>query len=220
MNHSMGQSPPEMSERPPELNRREQNKALTRQTIADAALDLLRSGGAEALTAERVAEAAGVSRRTFFNYFPTLESALNVPMEVFLNQAVAQMTGMPAGVPVADAALRAMRDSIDEDALRPVAELFLLSTDNPQLERLQLSSWNECAERVLEIMREVSDAPELITTAFSHALLGTGRAAFLHWRSALDGDLSPASLTELKQCITDALGQLRDGFPAFVHAPQ
>ncbi len=202
------------------MNRREQNKALTRQAIADAALDLLRTGGADALTAERVAEAAGVSRRTFFNYFPTLESALNVPMEDFLNDALAHMARLPAGVPVADAALRAMRESVDDEALRPVAELFLLSIDNPQLERLQLSSWNDCAERVLSIMREVSDAPELITAAFSHALLGTGRAAFLYWRSALNGDLSPASLAELKQCITEALGQLRDGFPAFVHAPR
>jgi AcrR family transcriptional regulator len=62
------------------VSRREQNKTATRAAIADAALDLLRASGSEAVTAERIAEAAGISRRTFFNYFPSVEAALNVPV--------------------------------------------------------------------------------------------------------------------------------------------
>src|SRR5690625_7013765 len=58
------------------LGRRELKKRETRQTIRDVALDLALANGVENLTVEAIARAAGVSPRTFFNYFASKEDAL------------------------------------------------------------------------------------------------------------------------------------------------
>lgn len=54
---------------------RERRKAETRRAIGRAARDLVLAEGFEAATVERIAHTAGVSRRTFFRYFPTKEDA-------------------------------------------------------------------------------------------------------------------------------------------------
>lgn len=58
------------------LGRREQKKLETRRAIRDAALDLALQNGLEVLTVEAIAHKAGVSPRTFFNYFASKEDAL------------------------------------------------------------------------------------------------------------------------------------------------
>jgi AcrR family transcriptional regulator len=55
---------------------RERKKAETRAALQSAALRLADQLGPEKVTVEAVAEAAGVSPRTFFNYFPSKEAAI------------------------------------------------------------------------------------------------------------------------------------------------
>ena len=55
---------------------RESKKQATRRTMSDAAARILVEEGAEALTVARVAEASGVSARTFHNYFASVPEAL------------------------------------------------------------------------------------------------------------------------------------------------
>lgn len=59
---------------PPSL--RERKKAETWIAIHEAAASLAQQRGLEQATVEVIAEAAGVSPRTFFNYFPTKEDAV------------------------------------------------------------------------------------------------------------------------------------------------
>lgn len=65
-----------MTEHAQGLGRREQKKRETRRAIRDAALDLAMENGLENLTVEAIAQTAGVSPRTFFNYFASKEDAL------------------------------------------------------------------------------------------------------------------------------------------------
>jgi AcrR family transcriptional regulator len=55
---------------------RETKKRRTRETIAQAAADLFRQHGFDAVSVDDVAAAADVSRQTVFNYFPTKEKML------------------------------------------------------------------------------------------------------------------------------------------------
>lgn len=63
-------------------SRRELNKARTRERLLEALRAELAQGSLESMTVEDVADAAGVSRRTFFNYFASLEAALAEGMSV------------------------------------------------------------------------------------------------------------------------------------------
>ena len=58
------------------LGLRERKKNRTRETIRQAACRLIEQNGYANTTIEQIAEAAEVSPRTFFRYFPSKESAL------------------------------------------------------------------------------------------------------------------------------------------------
>jgi AcrR family transcriptional regulator len=61
---------------PPPASLRERKKLATRRELRREALRMIAERGYSNVTVEEIAEAANVSPRTFFNYFPTKEAAL------------------------------------------------------------------------------------------------------------------------------------------------
>ena len=58
------------------MSTRERGRASVWEDIHTAALDIAESEDMAAATIDRISAAAGISRRTFFNYFPTKEAAI------------------------------------------------------------------------------------------------------------------------------------------------
>jgi len=58
------------------LGLRDRQRLQTLRDLHQAAVDLALEGGLAAATVEAITDRAGVSRRTFFNYYPTKEDAL------------------------------------------------------------------------------------------------------------------------------------------------
>ena len=103
----------------PAPSRRELNKAATRQAITDASLRLLRSKGPGNFTVEDIADAAAISRRTFFNYFASTEAALASITHGFLDNALAQFRLRPADEPILESARAALVQLADPMTVAP-----------------------------------------------------------------------------------------------------
>jgi AcrR family transcriptional regulator len=67
------------------MSLREKNKARTRTAILTAAKELAKQGQWDAVTTRQIADAAGVSYQTLYNYYPSKASILvEMLLEVYV----------------------------------------------------------------------------------------------------------------------------------------
>src|SRR5579875_2383681 len=93
----------------PLRGRRMAQRRATDLALRWAALRLIEERGYAATKTEDIARAAGVSPRTFFNYFPTKESVVFFPENFAANAVTATLRGRPVGEdPTASLAVAAM----------------------------------------------------------------------------------------------------------------
>lgn len=97
------------------VGRREQRKASTRRAITIAAQQLVAERGVEAVTVGDIADAAEVSHRTFYRYFPSKEDALLLTLQEFLEGYVALVASRPADEHPIDSLLGAVDLASDLD---------------------------------------------------------------------------------------------------------
>src|SRR6202161_1588588 len=88
---------------PAPMRRRDQQKEQTRLDLALAAFELAKAEGLAQVRVPQIAEAVGVSTRTFNNYFPSKEAAIVWPTTLRGARIAAAWAGRPAGEPLADA---------------------------------------------------------------------------------------------------------------------
>ena len=197
-------------------SRRELNKAATRQAITAAALALLRSNGPGNFTVEDIADAAGISRRTFFNYFSSTEAAIAAVTFGFLDKALQQFRLRPAGEPFLESARAALMELADPMTVAPLAELYNLGRAHPQLSRSELEAWDHSTAQIIaaarERLSEGAELDELYLRALAGSVISCGKAAMDVWFLRCGGSLTPESLSTLRQLLIDSLGLLGSGF--------
>ena len=91
---------------------RERKKEQTRIALAQAGLRLFAERGYDETTLAEIAEAAGVSTRTIFAYFPSKEDILFANLQTMCDAVVGAVTERPDGMD----ALTALRDFIVSSA--------------------------------------------------------------------------------------------------------
>ena len=199
-------------------SRRELNKAATRQAITDSTLALLRQNGPGNFTVEDIAEAAGISRRTFFNYFGSTEAAIASVTNGFLDSALEQFRRRPADEPILESARAALVELADPMTVAPLAELFGLTQGNPLMARSELEAWDHCTEQIVAAARERSgqgagtEQDELYVRALAGSVVSCGKAAMDVWFRRCGPDMSPGSLAVLRQLLIDSMALLGSGF--------
>lgn len=92
---------------------RERKKAETRDALASAALRLADELGPDRVTIDDIATAAGVSPRTFFNYFASKEDAIVGSSESSTARVVEELVDRPAREAPIDALRAAVHASAD-----------------------------------------------------------------------------------------------------------
>lgn len=85
------------------LGLRERKKQKTRETIIDVALELFVKQGYEQTTIAEIADAAEVSRRTIFTYFPSKEDILFSDLPEVLERLAEALRERPEGTTALDA---------------------------------------------------------------------------------------------------------------------
>ena len=101
--------------------RRERKRRQTRERIEQAAMTLFLQRGFEATTIENITEAADVSKRSFFDYFPSKEEVVFAWQDAFADRLMAAIAARPAdesSVTVVEAAITAtVIAAVDEPGL-------------------------------------------------------------------------------------------------------
>lgn len=106
------------------MSLREEKKAATRCAISEATAALLLEEGTAATTVARVSERAGVSTRTFHNYFADIDEALEAFLRKVFSAIAEQLAALPAELSVAEAIEAIIIDALNEDGF----ELYSAST--------------------------------------------------------------------------------------------
>ncbi|WP_062353263.1 TetR/AcrR family transcriptional regulator [Herbidospora yilanensis] len=113
---------------------REQKKQATREALRAAALRLALERGPDNVRVDDIAEAAGVSPRTYNNYFSSREQAIVAAVTSEREARVAAaVADRPDGVGLADAVVEAVVDQFTASAEPGREALLLLITTRPAL---------------------------------------------------------------------------------------
>ncbi|MFI0779802.1 TetR/AcrR family transcriptional regulator [Streptomyces sp. NPDC021212] len=166
---------------------RERKKERTRTAISDAAIGLFLEHGFTQVSVAQIAEAAEVSKRTLFAYFPTKEDLVVHRMADHEAEAARVVRARPAHTTPLDA-LRAhfldglrRRDPItglnDHPAIRSLTELIF---GTPALiDRMQ--RFKAGGERALaEALHDTTDAPDLTARLAAVQVIG------VQWALSMD----------------------------------
>jgi AcrR family transcriptional regulator len=197
--------------------RRDRKKQATRQALRGAALQLVAERGFANVTVEDIAEAADVATRTFFNYFPSKESAVIGADPQRVEQMRVSLLARPSG----ESPLNALRSVLVEYAATIAEELddlgegrdawfsrFCVLREDPGL----LGAYSA---HIAEVERGMVDAlAERLLTDASHdpypalvvaAVFAAARVTALYW-SANGGLDSLARLTDMAiDCLAGGL---------------
>jgi len=147
---------------------RERKRAETRQRIIDAALDLALKTGLEQATVEAISAAAGVSPRTFFNYFESKDDALvGLPDERSDTEVVTQVLGAAADLTLRETATRLITDRLSQglqDSRRRADRLELFSR-HPHLFAAAFRRMTAAQNTFADALRAMAAERGVLTTA-------------------------------------------------------
>ena len=197
---------------PPDLGVREQRKSQTRAALTTAALDLLAREGVDGLTADRIAEAAGVSRRTLFNYFARVEDILTASLEAATAETIDAIVARPADEPLRTSALVVLEELIDGPVFAQARELERAAGRFPATRRFLLDFEDRQREALEEGLRRRlgPDADPIYVASLAAASFGALCAVT---RLAVEASSDEAEAAELhKIWIRRAMEHLFNGF--------
>jgi AcrR family transcriptional regulator len=179
------------------ISLRERKKARTRRALVEAALRLFAERGFEATTVADIAEAADVSPRTFFTYFPAKEDVLFADAQDRIERLRDALAKRAPDESFLDALRRAARDILADRTFQAEAQRTHMQViaANPALGARGLQDLL-AAEQVVAAaiaadlgVDQTDPQPQVAAAAAVNALRGAFMAWFL---SGGGGDPQPA----------------------------
>ncbi|MFD8708320.1 TetR family transcriptional regulator [Kitasatospora sp. NPDC059648] len=191
---------------------RERKKAATREALSWAALRLAAERGLENVRVEDIAAAAGVSPRTYNNYFSSKAEAIVFRHRDRILRAAETLRGRPAAEPLWEALTRALVEPFDgaEEAPDPgwVAAVRLLLREPALQAELFRGGAETRAELTAAIAARTGTDParDLYPKLVASAALSALQVSNEHY-------LSADPVVPFKSLLAEALRQLATGLP-------
>ena len=169
-------------------SRRERQREETRRDLAQIALELASERGLANVRVPEIAAAAGVSTRTFNNYFPSKEAAIAWPTVRRWTRMVENLLARPAEEPVGEALVAAIGElyapapgADPEDSF--IGRFRVLAAAEPSLrvEYLRISDAGEDQLAQGIAARIGAGEDELRPRLLAAMAVGAERAAIRHW---------------------------------------
>ncbi|AJM77621.1 TetR family transcriptional regulator [Rathayibacter toxicus] len=173
-------------------------RASSRSMLEDAALDLFLEQSYAGTTVEQIAQRAGVSRNTFFNYFESKSDLFWILVDDRLAELPEALAAIPAERPV----MAALREALLAVGARfgPATVPWALTQSEliGSLHELQASALSRLARQAAVITQFVEQRtqhplPSHLTSAIAYASIGAAVAAAQGWAAAgpTRGELIP-----------------------------
>jgi mycofactocin system transcriptional regulator len=160
--------------------------------IERVALELFARNGFEATTAEDIAAAAGISRRTFFRHFPSKNDLPWGDWKAVLEDLEAELASASDDTPLFEvlAVATARLNSLATDGRRALRERMHLILHSPALQAHSSLRWGEWRAVIEAFAARRLGEPEgtLGPRLVGYLALAAGQAAYEEWLRE-DGDL-------------------------------
>ena len=193
---------------------RERKKKKTRDTIAKVALELFAERGYERTTIAEIADAAEVSPRTIFAYFPSKEDILFCDLPDTQERLAQALRERPEGATALDALRDFIAGSMTPDTNQVLRKRILAADET--LQRNERARFAPFEQLMVEAIAEDLDAgpddirPQIVAAALTAAF----SAIHDHDPAAPPESSSPAQAMAV---IDDVMGFLRGGLEALKH---
>lgn len=218
------QRPRATSDAQPPADRREALKFHNRQAILDAAAALAEEHGLGGFTVNDLAERAGVSRRTIFNHFASVEDAVHARVSELLGVivddfvAVAEATP-PATAPNIGAVFEQLVTALELTDLVPplsrTARLVGGNEDHPATVLWSHDLLQTLTARLTVVITDHHPEADAFTVSLlASSLLNGLSVAFEQWHAETGAVDSPESRVVWQRLLRTTTGYLRRGFAA------
>ncbi|WP_063025301.1 TetR/AcrR family transcriptional regulator [Nocardia niwae] len=159
---------------------REQKKQATRQALGEAALRLALERGPDNVRVDDIAEAAGVSPRTYNNYFSSREQAIVSAVTAERGTRVAAAVTARRALGLADAVIDAIVDQYTAHS-ESGRELLLITT-HPGLREAFVCAATAIADPLADAMTQrIGDAESLTARVLAAGVTAAVRIAIEQW---------------------------------------
>lgn len=184
---------------------RERKKEATRQAVHEATLRLTVEHGFDQVTVEAVADAAGISRRTFSNYFTNKEDALLHGEEQQIRALVSTVRDRPADEPAWPALRAAVAQFRTAPPERDWAVRTRLAMRHPSLLARQLANHAALERDLAEAVATRPGPPSapVRPIVLAAAFLASLRIAMRMW---IEEDLAREPATVIDE-VLDEMGR-------------
>jgi AcrR family transcriptional regulator len=164
--------------------RRERKRRQTRERIEQAAMTLFLERGFDGTTIEDITEAADVSKRSFFDYFPSKEDVVFAWQDAFADRLAAAVAARPAGEPAVRVIEEALTSAIVAAADPQSMALADLICDTPTLyarDQLKYAKLEQKLAEALSARAGDSDEERFRMRILSAIVVGAMRAGGETW---------------------------------------